>query len=492
MLNKMNINKTKLYLFSCFIAIITYGFALTNYTLTVDSESPIYPWFSLEHGRWGTNLIRYHIFNGHLPYFTMLLGLLALSLTAVELTKIFKFTHIKAYVFCALFICVPQMAYQLVFTMQADVVPIGFLAAVTGTRLYIENYSSPFIIKKYTKLSIAALLIMFAVACYQALALVPVVIFLIYFFQETFSDSFDTKSKIKELLFFGLLMISSAILYYISVKIICPPGNGGYLSSYTSGNANRLKTIASVLHRNLTGSFYYGNRLFPIAVLLLLAAIYKTVKSKKHTLIRIIALLCILILPYGFSFLITSGYHPPRIYLTTGIVFAFILVHFLPEAKFQKQYIQFCALICIVHIYFITSLFHSANSIYNHDKETAKKIDQLINKKYPEFNPAKDYVYFYGCLPWEHHNKYRLENSEIFGGSLFNWDNGNNWRIINFFKVTDVADFRFMDYKPSFDKAKDSIESMPTWPNSESVKKVGDVILVKLGTEKGVLLPFEQ
>lgn len=488
----MNINKTKLYLFTCFIAVITYGFALTNYTLTVDSESPIYPWFSLEHGRWGTNLIRYHIFNGHMPYFTLLLGLLALSLSAVELTKVFKFTNIKAYVFCALFVSIPQIAYSIAFTMQADVVPIGFLAAVTGTRLFTENYSAPSVIKKYSNLCIAALLIMFAVACYQALALVPVIIFLIYFFQETFSDSFDTKSKIKELFFFGLLMISSFILYYISVKIICPPGNGGYLSSYMSGNENRLKTIASVLLKNLTGSFYYGNRLFPIAVLLLLAAIYITIKSKKHTLMRIIALFCMLILPYGFSFFITSGYHPPRIYLTTGIVFAFILVYFLPEKKFQKQYIQFCALICIVHIYFITSLFHSANSIYNNDKETAKKIDLLITRKYPEFNPAEDYVYFYGCLPWEHHNKYRLENSEIFGGSLFSWDNGNNWRIINFFKVTDIADYRFMDHRESYYNAVDSLKNMPTWPNPESVKKVGNVILVKLGTEKGVLLPFEQ
>lgn len=36
----------------------------------VDSESPIYPNYSLEHGRLGTNLIRYHIFGGLLPYYT--------------------------------------------------------------------------------------------------------------------------------------------------------------------------------------------------------------------------------------------------------------------------------------------------------------------------------------------------------------------------------------------------------------------------------------
>lgn len=491
MQHKINATGARLFLFSCLTAIIAYGFPLTNYTLIVDSESPIYSTFSLEHGRWGTNLIRYHIFNGHLPYFTLLLGLLALSLTAVELTKVFKFTNIKAYVFCALFVSIPQIAYSIVFTMQADVVPIGFLAAVTGTRLFTENYSSPSLIKKYCNLCIAALLIMFAVACYQALALVPIAVFVAYFFQQTFNDSFDTKSKLKEVLFFGLLMVSSAVLYYISVKILSPQASGAYLSSYTSGNASMLETITTILEENLSGGFYYGNMLYPIIVTLITIAALKSLFGK-HILLQLICLICLLLIPYGFSFLITSGYHPPRIYLTTGIVFAFIVTHHIPNTKFQKQYVQLCGIICVTHIYFITSLFYSANRIYNHDKETAKKIDLLINRKYPQFNPAKDYVYFYGCLPWEHHNKYRLENAEIFGGSLFHWDNGNNWRIINFFKVTDIADYRFMDYRPSYYNAVDSLKTMPTWPNPESVKKVGNVILVKLGTEKGVPLPFEQ
>ena len=72
-------------LFSFIISFVTYGFALTNYSLTVDSESPAFSDYSMGLGRWGTNLIRYRIFEGHLPYFTLLLGLIFLSLSAVEL-----------------------------------------------------------------------------------------------------------------------------------------------------------------------------------------------------------------------------------------------------------------------------------------------------------------------------------------------------------------------------------------------------------------------
>ena len=79
-----------LYIFSVLVAFVTYGFALTNFTLTVDSESPIYPQYSLELGRWGSNLVRYHLFNGLFPYFTLLFGLIFLALTSVEITKILK------------------------------------------------------------------------------------------------------------------------------------------------------------------------------------------------------------------------------------------------------------------------------------------------------------------------------------------------------------------------------------------------------------------
>ncbi len=107
-----------LYLFAIIVGFITYGFALTNFSLTVDSESPVYPHYALEHGRWGTNLVRYHLFNGLFPYYTLLFGLLFLSLTAVEITKILKIKGIYSYIFCLLFLSFPQHAYQLVFTME--------------------------------------------------------------------------------------------------------------------------------------------------------------------------------------------------------------------------------------------------------------------------------------------------------------------------------------------------------------------------------------
>jgi hypothetical protein len=56
--------KLSLFIFSLSVSFITYGFALTNFTLTIDSESPIYPDYSMGLGRWGTNLIRHKLCDG--------------------------------------------------------------------------------------------------------------------------------------------------------------------------------------------------------------------------------------------------------------------------------------------------------------------------------------------------------------------------------------------------------------------------------------------
>src|SRR4051812_16354310 len=100
----------KLLLFSIFACLLAYGFGLTNYSLSVDSELPVLPSFSMDLGRWGTNLVRYQIFEGHTPYFTLLLGLILLSFTAVELSKLFRLNTVQSYLFCALFLTFPQLS----------------------------------------------------------------------------------------------------------------------------------------------------------------------------------------------------------------------------------------------------------------------------------------------------------------------------------------------------------------------------------------------
>lgn len=489
---KLSESNIKLILFSIFISLVAYGFGLTNYSLSIDSESPVYSDFSMGLGRWGTNLVRYHIFKGHTPYFTLLLGLLLLSMTAVELSKLFKFNDAKGYIFCGLFLTIPQLSYQLIFTMQADVVPLGFLLSIFAVRLFLKSTISVFSLRSISYFAISSLLLMFVIAIYQALILIPIVAYLIVVFQNSYSKDFNIKKEIINMVHFGILLLLSAILYYISVKIICPTGEGGFLATYTTGESNnKFLDFFTLWFEHLKGKVYYGNKLFLFVTILSIFGIVNFILEKKYFIIKLILLLLILIIPYSLSFFITNGYHPPRLYVASGIVFAFLITHFLANIRYQKTTILACAIICMCNIYFITQLFYSNYKIFNHDKDVARKIDSAIRLKYPEFDNYTNYVYFFGCIPYQEHEKFRLPDSEVFGGSLFSWDNGNNYRIINFFSFNDIAYYKMIDNKDTYLKIKDSISNMPTWPKQESIKLIDNVIIVKLGDAKGAPLPIE-
>lgn len=491
-------NNFKMYSYTFLLSIIAYGFALSNYTLSVDNEIPILADFGMDMGRWGQNLIVYHLFKGHLQYFSLLLSLFLFSLAAVRLAKLFRFEGISAYFFCGLFVTFPQIAYEVVFGMMAVIGGLGILLSVLTVELFIKGLNSESITRKVLFLSSGVLITLFTISLYQAFIIVLATLFVINFFQSTFEESFNLKSEIKRLLFKGILLIISFILYYFSVKIICPPmENSAYLSSFVSGgesNNNHFFDFCSIWFKNLSGGFYYGERLFGIVLLLSLFLFIRFFINKKVALIRFLSLLLVLFLPFMMSIAITNGYHPPRLYVASNLVFAFVIVFSLEYLKINLTTISktLVVLIAVINIYFITNLFLTANKIYNHDKRIAEKIDNTIQTKYPDFFTTEKNIYFYGYFPYEYHQKFRLEKSEVFGGSIFNWGNSaDNYRLVNFFKESNIAEYKMIDTKEELDLVKDSIAKMPVWPNHESIRLFNGIVVVKLGQEKGAKLYFE-
>lgn len=257
MLSEEKQSRYKLFGFTFLLSIITYGYTLANHSLSIDSETPIDPNFSLSLGRWGTNFIRYHLFNGHLVYFTLLLGLFFLTLSAIEISKLLDFKGYYKYFFCALFVTFPQFSYQFIFNMQADIIPIGFYIAVMVIKYFLISINDFKNLKNKLLFLATSLLMMFVIALYQALALVPVVLFLILFLNKTFLKDFHFKNHVSTLLYFGLLMVISVIFYYISVKILCPPVESGYLGSYFSNkNPTMLQDSFNIWIDNLKGIWY--------------------------------------------------------------------------------------------------------------------------------------------------------------------------------------------------------------------------------------------
>lgn len=495
LLNKGFEKDIKMYFFTFFLSLVAYGFALSNYTLSVDNEIPILSDFALDMGRWGQNLIRYHLFNGHLQYFTLILGLFFFSVSAVRLSKLLKFENIYAYFFCGLFITIPQISYQVVFYMMSDIAGLGVLLSVISVEIFIKNIENSSKIKLFFYLLLSSLIIMFATSMYQILILFPVTIYVIHFFQKLHNEDFNQKKEIKNLFVFAGLILFSIVLYSISVKIICPPiKDSGYLLSFTSGNSNNMISMFfDIWINNLKGSFYYGEKLFIIVPLISVILLIRFFIEKKYFILKLLVLFFLILSPFLVSLFISNGYHPPRIYVTTGIIFAFLIVFFIKSFNINKyNYISstFISLIIICNIYFITNLFYTCNKIYLYDKRNSEKMYDLILKKYPNFETTEKVVYFYGFFDFEYHQKFRLDKSEIFGGSVFHWGEADNYRVNNFFKLSNIGDFNMIN-KEQYDSVKDSISNMAVWPNEESIKMINGVVIVKLGDKKGAKLYFE-
>jgi len=483
----------RLFTFSLIVSLIAYGFPLTNFTFTIDTEMSWDPNISLPLGRWGTNLFRHHIFNGITPYFTLLFSLIMLSLAAVEISKLFNFTKVLGYIFCCIFLTFPQMAYQLVFTMQADVVAVGFLLSAFIVKFFIMSSTGKFTLRSALYFSVAALLYMFTIGLYQALIFIPIVLYMVVFFQRTYLDDYNFASEFKKGLLFVGLVIAGCILYFISVKIIYPQAtNALFAAPYTSGESqDRLTNFYNIWKSHLKGDAFYGSKTFIIAsicaVVLFIMLLFKKGINK---FISIVVLVLLMLVPFLISFPITSGYHPPRLYITSGIVLAFLLVHLFSKLPFGKGPIAITGIVVLMNIYFITMLFWSQQRIYEHDINLAKRIDFQINQKYPEFDPQSDYIYFFGGLPFSEHDRFRLPKSEVFGGSFFMWDNGSNYRINSFFRFTDSGYYKVIDKEEVYLKAKDSVHTMPAYPKEGYIKKVDNVMIVKLGDTEGAPLWF--
>jgi hypothetical protein len=489
-------NNFKMYSYTFILAVLTYGFALSNYTLSVDNEIPILADFGMDLGRWGQNLIVFHLFKGHLPYFSLLLSLFFFSLAAVRMSKLFRFESVSAYLFCGLFVTFPQIAYQVVFGMMSGIAGLGILLSVLAIELFTVGLNSKVFTRKIVLLSSGVLISVFTISLYQAFFMVLATLCVILFLQNTFEASFNLKAAIKRLLYMAGLLVVSFVFYYFSVKIICPPmENSSYLSSFVSGDSNNhFFEFLSIWYKNLIGGFYYGERFFAVAGLLSLIVFVRFFMNKKLALVRFLSLFLILLLPFLMSFAITNGYHPPRLYVASNLVFAFVIVFALDYFKINLHIISKTAVVMIVviNVYFITNLFHTANKIYTNDKRTAEKIDNIIQTKYPDFFTTEKNIYFYGYFPYEYHQKFRIEGSEVFGGSIFNWANSaDNYRLVNFFKETDIAEYKMIDTKEKLDLVKDSIANMPIWPNHESIRMFNGIVVVKLGQEKGAKLYFE-
>lgn len=480
----------KIGLFSVLIGSITYWYPLTHFSLSVDSELPMTRDFSMALGRWGANLFRIHVFEWLFPRFTLAVGLLFWSMAITLSVALFRLRGRSAFGYAALLATFPQMAYHFVFNMQADYVPLGILFSVIACALFVRGEASPTKHSSIALFVIAVLLTAFSIACYQAVVFAGIMCFLIRLFGKTYDAGFDRRREMREVIRFALLIALSASLYAGSVKWLCPPIENSYLVSYVSGDgSNRILDFLKVWGENLIGNVFYGSRVMILVVLAAFYLLYSFHKEKNHAWIRTSILVALLLIPFVISFFITNGYHPARLYVGAGFVVAFLLV-FVSKKIPPKLAGAGIAIICLAQVASVTHLFYIRKNSYDRDIQRARSISLALSSL-NGFDREKDRLYFYGCIPPEKNAPWRLRHSEIFEGSHFTWDNGSNFRIVNFFTAVGLPSYQLINDYSSLAKGDSLATKMPAFPEKGFIRKNGTVVVVKLGNTKGAPLPFE-
>ena len=118
------------------------------------------------------------------------------------------------------------------------------------------------------------------------------------------------------------------VLYYISVKLFCPPvEKDQYLSSFWSGDyGSAIVNFFIILKDNLLGKAYYGEILFVLVPILISLLTLKFLWAKNCFYIDFNLNLFVNFSFSYFFFFITNGYHPPRLYVSSNLIFSFLIV----------------------------------------------------------------------------------------------------------------------------------------------------------------------
>lgn len=470
---------TTTFIISLLFGVIVYGFELTHFTLSIDEAiSPEYDYtFFNAIGRWMFVFLKTYILpNPYVPFFTTFLSLIFLALTSVIIVQSFRFNLIQAIIFSAFFIGLPQFAYQLEFNTQSDAVSLGLILACISFYCFITRTKNHLVLSYI----ICIVCITLATAIYQSLLFVPITLYIAKLIYDINTPNIQLKKIIRDCFIFFLLVIIATILYFTITKIVISLNNitiNSYTQNFVNKDTLNNFSILYLIKQFLTKmSLAYGLNPYFLSFIPIVWFTYITISKFDYKKIIILALSILLFVSPFFICIILGKPQPARILLSLPIAMGLLFALCTEKTKFNKPILCLSVFIVLIGSASANRLFYSDHITYETDKALANRIYYSIQDKYPTFSPAVTAVYF--RTPYYYTNFWKLENSETFGASHFNWDGAqSSGRVIQIFKVTNIANM----HMPSINIREKLDEiCLPSWPNKESIQMIDGVLVVNL------------
>lgn len=476
---------------------ITYGYEITNWTLTIDEEIHSYKdkttfakgWIG--DGRWGLGILKL-ILPSHkvLPYFNGILAVIILIMCALMLGYIVqKYISHKVVMttVSVIFLTVPLHSYYLMFDTFSVEILVGFMSAIMSGYFCTEAG----IKKSKVQEVIAIILLTFSVGIYQSYFLVYACVVCMIIILNLACDSRNTSGMkgvkgyyfliIRSILTLGISMVIYAVINHFLQSIF---GRSNYIDGYfrwayvdKSVCIEQMKTYLRLLFTR-PEELFVGGRLLSICYLIYLVHFALLLFKMKGRRILIILTYMGLSLSMCFQYILFAGATPIRSQqvLSIYICFAFVLLSLIFGEKIWRNTI--CLLSCLLALYqasAVVELFYSENIRQKQDEDLLNRI--VVEIEELNLGEEPDYpVVFVGKHNWNGKHKIVTEQFDL---SMF-----NTGQIGRLYVWMNVLGYNYL--QPSEEqqyRAEEIAQDMPVWPYAGSVALVEDIIIVNLGTD---------
>lgn len=499
-----------------FIAFLSYGFKIANFTLSIDEdikfETGSLPREWITDGRWGISLFKtlFHT-SAILPYWSSFLSVTFLVATAIlwcyilnsfleqkELSTNKK--NIILFIFGAIYLSFPLNAQFVSLSFyNFEIAFASFLLAISSWFGYQWICNS----KLKSHFIISYLCLALAVSVYESFAC--------YFLTAVFSfvllqaspfglrpDKSVTMStndsalldgeprKVLGELFkiFFLVFLAGATYLIVGALLHLKFPSNGYVGGHILWGKMPVWQIVGQMGYFYVGvlfgnvNLFYAQFIVLTLILGIVAFIVYLSKSPTHKLYYTFCFAVVLLSPFLIS-LLFGGITPLRAFQSAaylmGVLWVLILISFKNKI-INRLLILTSLFIILLQTQQTTLLFQSNYLRYQRDLITANTIANRINQLGVEsYYP----VVFVGQLHFSPNKN--IFQHELIGASSFEWGKETAWRATAF-----MRDAGYPLGFPSYEQQLQGIEaakSMPQWPSPKSVAVKGNVIVVKFSND---------
>ena len=486
---------------------ICYMPILTFFPLGMDSEiaalrTDATPWIT--QGRWLNYAVEAFLFpysvTVYFPFFVFGMCLAGSYMLLVRALRM-EVADWKNYVLFPLFACFPTWIFMAEF--PSNLPSVGFGALLASGALYVVAdmlegnwWQNATWKERLQKTALVCGMCTPALGAYQSFVFFFIVGGLFYLIIN-FGKAATLRIVWPKLGLLAVMTVLSVVAYYIIWKLAMAVT--GTEPAYVQQFVEPMKTVLrpDLVIINILKEFQrfyfggyriYGVTAWGLAALMLsgMAIAFQHIKAnyvlkKTWIFVFVVALFA----PFGMT-LLSGGSMPFRSLMALPLA-VWVCAHMAlawSAGCWRKANYVFAVIACVQLLYTM-SMFQSAKHLASeHDKLLAVQIYERIAETAEPFDTSKPQkIDIYGGVPFA--TVYPTAKHSVAQASFFGWDGGYIRRIIPYMTLRGYTNFELLPLEQRLALIPE-YGTMPVWPALGSVKKVGDVILVKLSNKPGL------